>query len=72
MLPSLSQCGNFCLAFQEFILSEDYNKMSPARTYQGETGSVCTVCVGVSYCHMTKKNPTDLAQKRLNVSAIIL
>lgn len=29
--------------FQEFVLSEDYNKMTPARTYQGETvcGCVC-------------------------------
>lgn len=31
------------IVFQEFILSEDYNKMLPARTYQGETGSVCSV-----------------------------
>lgn len=31
--------------FQEFILSEDYNKMTPAQTYQGEMGSVATGCV---------------------------
>lgn len=35
--------------FQEFILSEDYNKMTPASTYQGERGSAC-VCVCVNVC----------------------
>lgn len=30
--------------FQEFILSEDYNKMTPALTYQGETWRILFVC----------------------------
>lgn len=30
--------------FQEFILSEDYNKMTPERTYEGEKGSVDRLC----------------------------
>ena len=45
---------------QEFILAEDYNKMTPARTYQGETQYMCVcniyiyiyiyICICVCVC----------------------
>lgn len=37
------------VSFQEFILSEDYNKMTPAHTYQGELAGMF-VCLFVFVC----------------------
>lgn len=35
------------LSCQEFILSEDYNKMTPARSYQGELGAYNNLLMSV-------------------------
>lgn len=59
------------VTFQEFILSEDYNKMTPAHTYQGELACMF-VCLFVCACMSLTRMLFVAHQGRVTVVLFVL